>query len=201
MRPVKFDLGSSGHLLVVTETGGSHASLTDEYAAVKEENRTVAQFFGMLVLREVDEEDFRTSIPALRNVVGDRAVLRAIHFFDENRRVLEQVGSLEGGDFNKFLKLVNESGISSWTLLQNCYSSKNATEQGITLGLTLGARILNGRGAWRVHGGGFAGTIQAFVPQSLLNDYISGMEQVFGRGACQQLGIRPVGATRLPVMV
>ncbi len=199
VRQVNFDPTSSGYDLVITETGRSHAGLTDEYAAITAENRAVAQFFGAVVLRDVDEAEFKASLPELRKKVGDRAVLRAVHFFDDNRRVNEQVAALESGYFARFLELVNESGRSSWTLLQNCYSCKNAAEQGIPLALTLSAQLLSGRGAWRVHGGGFAGTVQAFVPHDLLTEYVAGMERVFGRGACRGLRIRPVGATRLPV--
>jgi galactokinase len=135
----------------------------------------------------------------LRWEVGDRAALRAFHFFEENRRVAEQVKALNGHDFERFLVLVNESGQSSWALLQNCFSCMTPTVQSIPLALTLSAQILGQRGAWRVHGGGFAGTVQVFVPRDLLREYVNGMERVFGRGACRRLEVRPMGAVRFPV--
>lgn len=197
--PVAFDLETSGHDLIITETGGSHAGLTDEYAAIRTEQHAVAHFFGVSVLREVDEERFRSSLPDLRREVGDRAILRALHFFGDNRRVVEQAQALEGGDFERFLELVRQSGDSSWKFLQNCFSNRQAAGQGIPLALALSAQLLGKRGAWRVHGGGFAGTVQAFVPRDLHEVYVTSMERVFGGGTCRTLAIRQPGAIRLPV--
>jgi galactokinase len=199
IRRVNNNLESSGYQLVITGTGDDHASLTEEYSSIIQENRAVAQYFHASALRYVNEWEFQDSLPALRRMVGDRAVLRAIHFFEENRRVPVQAAALGRMDYDSFLRMVNDSGQSSWTLLQNCYSCKTPSAQGITLGLTLSAQLLNGRGASRVHGGGFAGTLQAFVPEDQLNDYVAGMERVFGQGACYQLIVRPVGAIRVPI--
>jgi len=199
LRPVHFDLSGSGYALVVVGTGGSHADLTEEYAAIKEENQAVAHYFRKEVLREVDERKFHAGLGHLRALVGDRALLRAMHFFDEDRRVAGQVEALESGDFKRFLELVSASGRSSWMLLQNCYSGKTPHEQAIPLALALTARLLEQKGACRVHGGGFAGTIQAYVPQDRLKAYLRTMERVFGADSCRPVRIRPVGATRLPV--
>jgi galactokinase len=199
VQQVNFGLASSEYELVIMETGGSHAGLTSEYAAIKEDHRAVARFFGVSVLRDVEQRKFWNSLPILRREVGDRAVLRAFHFFEENRRVEEQVEALNSHNFGRFLALVNESGQSSWTLLQNCFSCKTPTDQSIPLALALSAQILGKRGAWRIHGGGFAGTMQTFVPRDLLGEYVKGMERVFGRGACRRLEVRPMGAVRFPV--
>jgi galactokinase len=199
LRPMHFDLSESGYALVVVGTGGSHADLTEEYAAIKEENQAVAHFFRKEVLREVDERKFRAQLEQLRSRLGDRALLRAMHFYDEDRRVVGQVEALESGNFERFLELVNASGRSSWMLLQNCFSGKTPQEQGVPLALALTARFLEQKGACRVHGGGFAGTIQAYIPQGRLKAYIRSMERVFGAGSCRLVRIRPVGATRLPV--
>ncbi len=199
VQQVNFDLTTNEYELVITETGDSHAGLTSEYAAIKEDHQAVARFFGVSVLRDVDQCKFRDSLPKLRREVGDQAVLRAFHFFEENRRVAEQTLALDCHDFERFLALVNESGQSSWMLLQNCFSCQTPTDQGVPLALTLSAQLLGKRGAWRVHGGGFAGTVQAFVPRDLLEEYMGGMERVFGRAACCRVQVRPVGAIRLPV--
>ncbi len=194
---VHFDLGSSGHTLVIVETGGSHAGLTDEYAAIKRENRAVANFFGSTVLRQVSEEKFYANLPEIRSVAGDRAILRAMHFFAEDRRVLAQVSALEHGRFDLFLELVGQSGDSSWRLLQNCVAHSSIMEQNIPLALAYSEKLLGRSGAWRVHGGGFAGTIQAYVPDNLVPEYVSDMEEVFGKGACLPVQIRNQGVLRI----
>lgn len=194
VKKVDFDFASSGCALVIVDTGGNHADLTEEYATVAEDMRSVARVMGGRVLRDVGEELFFENLPHLRGKVTDRALLRAIHFYDDNKRVGAQVHALEAGDFKTFLGLVNASGISSWTLNQNVFTCKNPQEQGVSLALAASARILQGRGAWRVHGGGFAGTIQAFVPFDLLDDYLAVQRAIFGPSACHELSIRSSGA-------
>ncbi len=206
--PLPFDMTAAGYHLCIVNTGGNHADLTDDYAAVPAEMKAVAAHFGKSVLREVDEEAVIAAIPALREEVGDRAVLRALHFFAENRRVVLQKSSLglaiaaetpERRDM--FLRLffdrVKESGRSSYCYLQNVYTTKNVTEQGLSLALCLCDRILGAQGAYRVHGGGFAGTVQAFVPTELVETFTATMDAAFGAGATYDLKIRPVGAARI----
>jgi galactokinase len=197
VRQVEVDFGASGMALVIVEPWGDHANLTDDYAAITREMRAVAQVFGGKVLRDCTLEQVLENIPYLRTQVNDRAILRAVHFFRDDQRVVDQVAALEAGNFGRFLDLVNESGRSSWMLLQNCYSERRVEQQGIAVALTVSEALLKGRGAWRVHGGGFAGTIQAFVPGDLLAAYITRMEQVCGTGSCHQVMIRPVGACRV----
>ena len=190
---VNFDLAASGHCLCIVNTGGNHADLTCEYAAVPGEMCAIAKFFGKTVLREVEPELFYQKIAELRLSFGDRAVLRAIHFFDENERAKAEKEALKAGQFDRFLDLVKESGRSSYMKLQNVYSSLNVAEQGLSLALAMTEHILGDRGAFRVHGGGFGGTIQAFVPMDLLETYRQHMEFVFGKDTCYVLNIRPVG--------
>lgn len=197
IKPVKFDFDSCAHALCIVNTGGSHSNLTDEYAAVKNEMISVAQRLGHDVLREVDEAQFYNSIDLVRDVVGDRAILRAKHFFSENRRVDEQVKALEAKQFGEFKKLVVKSGQSSYMYNQNVYSVKDPLAQPVSLGLCLCEELLDGKGAWRVHGGGFAGTIQAFVPVDMLNEFKRRMELVFGEKSCYVLSIRPVGGVNV----
>lgn len=194
---VKFDFASSGHSLCIVDTKGSHSDLTDDYAAIRSEMEAVAGCFGKNVLREVDEEEFKKNIPAIREKLGDRAVLRAIHFFADNGRVLKEVDALKKGNFDEFKAYILESGDSSYKYNQNVFSTKKPTEQPVSLALALSESILKGKGAWRVHGGGFAGTIQAFVPNEILEDYKNAMECVFGEGSCYVLIIRPVGGAEV----
>ena len=194
---VTFDLASYGHALCVVDTGGNHADLTGEYAAIPQEMKAVAQFFGKEFLRQVDEAAFYEQLPQVRKAVGDRAVLRAMHFFDDDRLAQEEAQALKEGDFQTFLSLVNRSGQSSLMRLQNVFAPSQAKEQGITLPLALSQRLLQGQGACRVHGGGFAGTIQAYVPFSLLESYRQGMESVFGAGSCYVLSFRQAGGTKV----
>lgn len=194
---VDFDFASCGHSLCIVDTKGNHSDLTDDYAAIRGEMEAVAGVFGKKVLRDVDEEKFRKNIPAVREKAGDRAVLRAMHFFADNDRVLKEVNALTKGDFEKFKEYILESGASSYMYNQNVFSPKQPTVQPVSLALALSERILSGRGAWRVHGGGFAGTIQAFVPNELLSNYKSAMESVFGEGSCYVLMIRPVGCVEI----
>ncbi len=194
---VKFDFASSGHSLCIVDTKGSHSDLTDDYAAIRSEMESVAGCFGKNVLREVDEEEFKKNIPAIREKVGDRAVLRAMHFFADNNRVLKEVDALKKGNFDEFKSYILESGDSSYKYNQNVYSNKKPLEQPVSLALALSESILKGKGAWRVHGGGFAGTIQAFVPNEILEDYKNAMESVFGDDSCYVLIIRPVGGVEI----
>lgn len=197
IKPVKFDFESCGHALCIVNTGGSHSNLTDEYAAVKNEMIAVAHRLGHSYLREVDEAQFFNSIDLMRGVVGDRAIMRAKHFFSENRRVDAQVKALEAKEFGEFKKLVVKSGQSSYMYNQNVFSVKDPISQPVSLGLCLCEELLEGKGAWRVHGGGFAGTIQAFVPVDMLSEFKRRMELVFGAGNCYVLSIRPVGGTNV----
>ncbi len=206
--PLPFDMTAAGYHLCIVNTGGNHADLTDDYAAVPSEMKAVAAYFGKSVLREVDEAEVIAAIPALRNELGDRAVLRALHFFAENRRVAEQKAALETAvasmdeidrvvALSTFFSHVLSSGRSSFCYLQNVYTVKNTTEQGLSLALCLCERTLAGHGAYRVHGGGFAGTVQAFVPADMVQRFTSVMDAAFGEGATSDLKIRPVGAARI----
>jgi len=198
VRGIGFDPASAGFALCIVNTKGSHADLTADYAAIPTEMKASASFFGKHVLRELDEKTLFSRLPDLRSAVGDRAVLRAMHFFSENRRVDEMLSVLEEKAIDTFLALVRESGDSSWELLQNIYSHKNPTEQGLSLALALTKNFLaEGKGACRVHGGGFAGTIQAYIPMERLIDYRNLMERTFGIGAVTVLRIRPSGAVEL----
>lgn len=191
------DFEKYGYKLCIVDTGGNHADLTGDYASVPAEMKSVANVFGKELLREVDPQTFYQSIPKVRAQCTDRAVLRAYHFFADHERVTREVKALETGDFETFKSLVIESGRSSFLYLQNVYTCKNPSEQGLSLGLAMSERLLAGRGAWRVHGGGFAGTIQCFVPDDLLETYRKTMENVFGDGSCYILSIRPVGGVRI----
>jgi galactokinase len=192
---VDFDFEAQGYSVVIVDTGGDHANLNNDYSSVQSEMRSVARAMGAEVLRESSKEKLLADLPEIRSQVSDRAILRAIHFYDDNQRVLDQVVALERGDFVEFLKLVNESGDSSWRLNQNIFSTINVHDQRLGLALALSEIILKDGGAWRVHGGGFAGTIQAFVPDEIVEEYISRMEIVFGQGSCHQALIRPIGTT------
>ncbi len=195
---VNFDMSEQGYNLCIVNTGGNHADLTDDYASVPAEMKAVAAHFGKAVLREVDETVFAKEIPTLRETVGDRAVLRALHFFNENRRVAKQKAALQAGDLDSFFGEVLASGKSSFCYLQNVYTTKNLTEQGLSLALCLAENYLTGkRAAWRVHGGGFAGTIQAFVPAAEVEGFRAIMDGVFGEGKCIVLRIRPEGAVKI----
>ena len=192
-----FDFAACGHALCIIDSGADHADLTDEYAAIPREMKTVAALFGKSYLRQVDEGLFYAQLPQVRKAAGDRAALRAMHFFEDNRRVKEQVEALKRNDFQRFLDLINESGRSSWLYLQNVVPTGSTLHQELAVTLALAARLLKGRGASRVHGGGFAGTIQAFVPLDLLDEFKTGMEAALGEGRCQVLSIRPEGGVLL----
>jgi len=194
---IELDLDEKGYRLCIVNTGGNHADLTDDYASVPAEMKSVANALGKSVLRELDEECFAEEIPTLRQTLGDRAVLRAMHFFAENSRVEAQKSLLLSDDFEAFLSQVVASGRSSFCYLQNVYSPKNPSEQGISLALCLAEQMLSGVGAWRVHGGGFAGTIQCYVPTDRVGEFCTRMAQVFGEDACTVLRIRSESAMRI----
>ena len=181
--------------IVVVGTGSSHDDLTHHYAAIPNEMKLVSGFFGKSVLREIGELEFLKAIPALKKVVPERAILRAMHFFAENRRVDKMVAALEEDCFSFFLREAIASGDSSWRLLQNVYAQ--GTDQSLALALAVSENLLKGCGAWRVHGGGFAGTIQAFVPDEKLDEYTSAMDGIFGEGACCVLSVREIGAAEV----
>ena len=193
IRPVKFDFASCGHALCIIDSRADHADLTDEYAAVPGELKAICAHFGKEVTTEIDEADFYAAIPALREKCGDRAVMRAIHEYNENRRVPLQVAALEAGDFDTFLRLTKESGFSSWMYLQNVIPAGYVSQQAMAVALGLCEHYLAGRGAYRVHGGGFAGTVQAFVPNDILDSFVKGIDAALGEGACHVLSIRPQG--------
>lgn len=197
IKKIDFDFSKSGHSLCIVDTHGNHSDLTDDYAAVRAEMESVAQALGKNVLREVSYEEFFAALPELTGRINDRAILRAIHFFNENKRVEKAVECLENNDFEGFKQVIIDSGRSSFMLNQNVYTPKNPTEQKLSLALAISKELLDGKGAWRVHGGGFAGTIQAFVPNDMLDEYKKTIEGVFGEGSCHVLIIRPVGGTQV----
>ncbi len=199
IRPVAFDFSSTGHALCIIDSRADHADLTDEYAAVTLELKAVCRYFGKEVITEIDEADFYAAIPALRETCGDRAVMRGIHEYNENRRVPKQVECLENGDFQGFLKLTKESGFSSWMYLQNVIPAGYVQNQAMAVALGLCEHYLRGQGAYRVHGGGFAGTVQAFVPYELLDSFVAGIDGALGEGACHVLSIRPQGGVEMEV--
>lgn len=199
IEPVDFDFASCGHALCIIDSQASHADLTDEYAAIPGELKAVCAHFGKDVLTQIDEKDFYGQLPALRRECGDRAVLRAIHFYQENARVPGQVAALRAGDFDRFLELVKQSGYSSYMYLQNVIPAGYTAHQDVAVSLALCEHYLQGRGAYRVHGGGFAGTVQAFVPFDLLEDFRAGIDAVLGQGACHVLSIRPQGGVEMQV--
>ena len=192
-----FDFAQAGYCLCITDTKGSHADLTPDYVAVPTEMKQVAAYFGKSVLREVSAEQFRKAIPRLRKTCSDRAILRAAHFFAESERATAEAKALEDGDLSAFFALVRESGTSSAELLQNLFSCQKPTEQAIPLGIWYSKQFLGEKGAVRVHGGGFAGTIQAFVPVEEAEAYCQCMNQLFGKGSCHKLSVRPLGGVRV----
>ena len=197
IKKVDFDFASCGHSLCIVDTKGDHSDLTDEYAAVRAEMEAVAAFFGKKVLRELDKQTVFENAADIRAAVSDRAVLRAIHFFNDDERVVKEVEALENGDFGQFKKLTIESGRSSYMYNQNVYACSAPLSQPLSLALAVSEELLKGKGAWRVHGGGFAGTIQAFVPNEMLDEYKNTMNSIFGDDACYVLSIRPMGGAKL----
>lgn len=194
---IDFDFEKYGYTLCVTDTKSSHENLTDDYVAIREEMKQVANYFDCEVLSEVNEKEFFSFIPNIRSFCSDRAIMRAMHFFAETKRAHEEAVALKNKDIDLFLRLVNESGISSGNLLQNLFSNNTPTEQAIPLAIAMSKSILGNKGAVRVHGGGFAGTIQAFVPSEMVKEYKDSIERIFGDGSCHQMKIRPVGGIEI----
>lgn len=197
--PLHFDFSATGHALCIIDSRASHADLTDEYAAIPTELKAVCAYFGKEVLSQIDETEFYAAIPALREACGDRAVLRSIHFYQENRRVPQACQALEQGDFDRFLSIIRQSGYSSYMYLQNVSPAGAVRQQDMAVTLALCEHYLEGTGAYRVHGGGFAGTCQAFVPMDKLDAFRAGIDAVLGEGACHILSIRPQGGVTLEV--
>lgn len=194
---VPFDFGATGYSMVITDTRCDHADLTDDYVAIKSEMQAVANHFGKQHLREVEYEEFYAALPELKAKLPERALIRAFHYFNENKNVENLATALKANDFEKFLAVVNRSGLSSSRYLQNIYSDKNPKSQGMSLAIALSEQLLEGRGASRVHGGGFGGTMQAYVPNDMVDRYIEKMESVFGEKCCYLLKIRSVGPMRV----
>lgn len=194
---INFNLHDAGYALCIIDTGADHADLTDEYAAIPAEMKQVCNFFGKEVLRQIPEEDFFAALPDLRRRVPDRAILRAMHIYEENRRVQCQVKALKENDVDTFLELVKESGRSSWMYLQNITPTGSIMHQEVAVTLALCEKLLAGKGAYRVHGGGFAGTVQAFVPLDMLDTFKDKIETVLGKNACHVLNIREAGGIRV----
>ncbi len=195
---LEIDFNQYHHNLCIIDVHASHMDLTDDYAAIPAEMKEVAQYFGKEYLREVEEEEFYRNLPQIRETLhNDRAILRAIHLFDENKRVDQAVASLKDNDFETFKKVIQASGKSSFEYLQNIYSDANYQSQAVSLALALSERILQDNGVCRVHGGGFAGTIQAFVRDDVVDDYKQQIETYFGKDSCHVLAIRPVGGCKV----
>ena len=194
---ISLDLTAAGYGLCILDSGAGHADLTGEYAAITDELKAVCHCFGKEVLREIPQEEFLARLPQVRAAAGDRAALRALHFYGENLRAGQEAQALAEGDFDRFLALVRESGRSSAMYLQNVVPTGQTAQQELMLTIALCDAILSGRGAVRVHGGGFGGTAQAFVPLDLLPEFKTRTEAVLGSGSCHVVTIRPVGGTRL----
>ena len=191
---IDLDLTANGYALCIIDSGADHADLTDEYAAITVELKNVCRIFGKEFLREVDEDEFYANIANVRQVAGDRATLRAMHVFAENKRVEAQKAALRANDFDTFLKYVTESGLSSWRFLQNVTPKGRDEYQEVAFALALSEKLLAGtKGVCRVHGGGFAGTIQAFVPLEILDTFKTEIEKVLGEGKCHVLSVRAEG--------
>ncbi len=198
VKQLDIDFEKAGLALCIIDSGADHADLTDEYAAIPLELKKLCAMFGKEVLRDIPQEEFIKRIPEVRKECGDRAVLRAFHFYGDNDRVAEQAKALETGDVDTFLKLVKESGHSSWMYLQNIVPAGYKEHQEMGVALAMCDHLLNGRGAYRVHGGGFAGTVQAFVPVDLLESFKAGIDAALGEGSCHVLNIRAIGGCELP---
>ena len=194
---ISFDLAKAGFALCIIDSGADHADLTDEYAAIPAEMKQVCSFFGKEVLRQIPEDEFFAALPKLRGTVSDRAILRAMHIYEENQRVMDQVQALKKQNVDLFLELIKESGRSSWMYLQNITPTGAVMHQEVAVALALCKKLLGNKGAYRVHGGGFAGTVQAFVPVDLLPKFKAEIENVLGEGKCHVLSIRSEGGIRV----
>ena len=194
---ISFDLAEAGFALCIIDSGADHADLTDEYAAIPAEMKQVCSFFGKEVLRQIPEDEFFAALPKLRGTVSDRAILRAMHIYEENQHVMDQVHALKKQNVDLFLELIKESGRSSWMYLQNITPTGAVMHQEVAVALALCKKLLGNKGAYRVHGGGFAGTVQAFVPVDLLPKFKAEIENVLGEGKCHVLSIRSEGGIRV----
>ena len=194
---VDFNPAEMGLKLILTDVKASHADLSDEYSAIPADMKGAAAIIGQPLLGTVTKEDVIKNAKTIREQLGDRALLRAFHFVNETERAKKEAEALRAGDGEEFLKLVNESGQSSYMYLQNISVAGDTKNQAVGVGLALSAHVLGRRGAYRVHGGGFAGTIQAFVPEDLADEYVATLESVFGEGCCYTLRIRDVGGIRI----
>ncbi|MDO5563787.1 MAG: galactokinase family protein [Eubacteriales bacterium] len=194
---IKFDFNKNNFVMCIINSGSNHANLTNHYSSIPLEMESIAKAFKKEVLSEVSEEDFYKNINSLRVACGDRAILRAIHYYDDNKKVDEEASSLEKRDFNTFLKLIKESGESSFMHLQNVSSYDDPREQSVAIALALTKKILNGKGSVRVHGGGFAGTIQAFMPLEISKKFKKGIEKYLGPNSCHIMNIRDMGAVEV----
>ena len=194
---VDFDMAKHGYNLCIIDTGGNHADLTGDYAAIRIEMNSVAEYFGKNVLRQVDEADVMANIGDIRKKTGDRAIERAIHFYNENKRVERISKALSDGDIEEFKSIIIESGKSSYMYNQNCFTLSNPSEQPVALALCVAEELLKGKGAYRVHGGGFAGTIQAFVPVSETDAFVSAMRKILGEDSCYILKVRSHGGCEI----
>lgn len=196
MKRIDVDFAAFGHSLCIIDSGADHANLTNEYASITDELRKLCNCYGKNCLRDIPEDEFYRKLAQTRKSVGDRPILRAMHVYAENRRVSDEVRALEAGDFEAFLKLVKESGKSSWTLMQNITPTASIEHQDLALTLAICEKLLDGKGACRVHGGGFGGTIQAFVPNDVLVKFKADIESYIGAGSCHVLNIRREGGIR-----
>lgn len=197
INPINVDFAKYNHSLCIVDTKGNHADLTDEYAAVPAEMKKVANFFGKEYLRDVNPDEFFNNVSKVRKACQDRAVLRAIHFFNENERVSKIIEVLNQDDFDEFKHLIQESGNSSYRFLQNVYASSDPQNQAVSIALAMSEHILQNHGVCRVHGGGFAGTIQAFVENDFVQTYKEQIENVFGEGSCHVLKVRKYGGCKV----
>jgi|SRR5665647_385060 len=193
---INYDFSQKGYTILIIDTGGDHADLNDDYEALENEMKSVARSLGGSVMREFTDIQVIENLKQLRTQVSDRAILRALHFYNDDQRVVKQVEALKTNSMADFLKLIKESGESSWMLCQNCYSSKHVEMQGISLALAVTSQLLK-EGAWRVHGGGFAGTIQVFIQSNQLDTYLLPIRKIFGDQACHEIFIRSIGTTQI----
>lgn len=198
VKKVNFDFTKTGYSLCIIDSGADHADLTDEYASITVEMRKIANYFGKEFLSEINKSEFIANIPEIRNTVkNDRAVLRALHYFNDTVRAQDEVAALSENNFEKFLGIVKKSGYSSFMYLQNVFAASAPAEQAVSLTLALCDEFLSERGAYRVHGGGFAGTVQAFVPNDMLTEFVAYIDRILGSGMCHVLNIRPIGGCEI----
>lgn len=197
VKKIDYDFEKSGYSMCIIDSGANHADLTDEYAAIPSDMKAVAKYFDKELLGQIDEEKFWCELANVRKQAGDRAVVRAIHFFTDNKNVECQTSALEKNDFETFLSYVNKSGNSSAECLQNIYCSNDTQNQAVNITIQVAKKVLNGKGAVRVHGGGFAGTVQAYVPKGMEDEFKKRVEMIIGQNSCHFLSVRPKGGVKL----